>query len=217
MNGKEIYKIWAPESAKWTEWVRPVPFIRIKEDFKNTRINEFEISDINYFNGIQNNVAIIVDLPGYDSIKEGISLVKDGFRPIPVYNGTFEQKDSVATTDNAIIEEALVFGAVELKKLQISENALPAFLIDTNRMNRYKMSVSVFDNSWDLYHQDLPSAEYFLKNKIDKIIIRSNIKIQEDLNKIFYKFQSKGIQIYFTNGFEEPKKVLLKKPKEKEE
>ena len=52
MNGKEIYKIWAPESAKWTEWVRPVPFIRIKEDFKNTRINEFEIRNINYFNEI---------------------------------------------------------------------------------------------------------------------------------------------------------------------
>ena len=29
MIGKEIYKIYAPDSAKWTEWVRPVPFVAI--------------------------------------------------------------------------------------------------------------------------------------------------------------------------------------------
>lgn len=29
MIGKEIYKIYAPNDAKWTEWVRPVPFIAI--------------------------------------------------------------------------------------------------------------------------------------------------------------------------------------------
>ena len=29
MIGKKIYKIYAPDSAKWTEWVRPVPFVAI--------------------------------------------------------------------------------------------------------------------------------------------------------------------------------------------
>ena len=29
MRGKEIYKIYAPEGAKWTQWVRPVPFVAI--------------------------------------------------------------------------------------------------------------------------------------------------------------------------------------------
>ena len=29
MIGKEIYKIYAPMGAKWTQWVRPVPFVAI--------------------------------------------------------------------------------------------------------------------------------------------------------------------------------------------
>lgn len=28
MIGKEIYKIWAPFDCMWTDWVRPVPFVR---------------------------------------------------------------------------------------------------------------------------------------------------------------------------------------------
>ena len=29
MIGKEIYKIYAPRDAKWTSWIRPVPFVAI--------------------------------------------------------------------------------------------------------------------------------------------------------------------------------------------
>ena len=73
------------------------------------------------------------------------------------------------------------------------------------------MDVSIFDNSWDAYAQDLPSSEYFLENGIDKIIIRSET-IQKDLNKILFKFQKKGIKILFTDGYEKPKNVKLRKP-----
>lgn len=30
MAGKEVYKIWAPFDCMWTDWVRPVPFIRFR-------------------------------------------------------------------------------------------------------------------------------------------------------------------------------------------
>ena len=29
MIGKETYKIYAPDGTKWTEWIRPVPFVAI--------------------------------------------------------------------------------------------------------------------------------------------------------------------------------------------
>ena len=77
------------------------------------------------------------------------------------------------------------------------------------------MNESVFDNSWDIYAQDIPSAEYFLKNDIHKIIVRSD-SIQEDLKKILYKIQSKGLEIFFTDGYEPPKKVKINKPYKKE-
>ena len=211
MTGKEIYKIWAPTEAKWVDWVRPVPFVGINESFEGYEVDEFLIPKINYIKEPISDMAIIIDLPGNNSIKEGIALAKIGFRPIPIYNGTDEQNGATATVDNRAIKMGLIKGALELKKIEIPDNAPPAFLLDTNRMNRYKMDQSVFDNSWDIYAQDLPSAEYFLKNGINKMIVRGEA-IQTDLQKILYSFQQKGIIIYLTNGYENTQKVILKKP-----
>lgn len=215
MDGREIFKIWAPLGAKWIDWVRPVPFIGINDNLKAYEVCNFENNSINYLDNLAEDVAIIVDLPGNDSIVEGILLAKRGFRPIPVYNGTNEQRNAMATVDNKTIELGLIEGAVELQKIKLSQEAPPAFLLDSNRMNRYKMDASVFDNSWDIYHQDIPSCEYFFKNGINKIIIRGRT-VNKDLNKILYKFQRKGMKILFTNGYDEPKEVKLKKPKEKD-
>ena len=119
------------------------------------------------------------------------------------------------TTDNNSIQVGLIWGANILKETKIEKDAPPAFLIDSNRLNRHKISVSVFDNSWDLYHQDMPTAEYFLKNGIDTIIIRGD-KVAKDLNKILFEFPKKGVRILFANGYNEPREVKLKKPPRKE-
>ena len=212
MTGREIYKIWAQEGAKWVDWVRPVPFVTIGDNYKkdiyiNISHNELKI---NYISNFCKNTAIIVDLNGIESINEGISLAKKGFRPIPLYNGTDEQLGSMPTTDNYSIKEGLILGAFELKKLSISNLAYPAFLLDTNRMNSFKMNYSVYDNSWDIYNQDMPSAEYLLKNDIDRIVIVTN-KIQRDLKLILYEYQKKKIKIFLTDRFYEPKRIKIKK------
>ena len=77
-----------------------------------------------------------------------------------------------------------------------------------------KMNPSVFDNSWDIYAQDIPSAEYFLKNGICNIIVRGDC-IQKDLKKILYPFQLKGINIFLADEYENPKAVRLKKTRER--
>ena len=212
MTGKDIYKIWAPVNKKWVDWIRPVPFIMIDENYKVEEYCNLKEYKINYLEKYENNIAIIVDLPGLESINEGISLARLGFRPVPVYNGVVEQTNSKAVTNNYIIGEGLIWGAEKLKQIEILDDAAPAFLVDSNRMNRFKMDDSYFDNSWDLYYQDVPSSEYFLKNNINKIIIRGN-KINRDLNKILFEFQKKGLEIYFTDGFDIPKKLKLKKVK----
>ena len=73
------------------------------------------------------------------------------------------------------------------------------------------MDLGIFDNSWDVYHQDLPTAEYFLANGIHKIIIVGQ-SVARDLVKILRPFQKKGIEIFLTNGYEVPQKVTLHKP-----
>ena len=214
MTGKEVFKIWAPNGAKWVDWVRPVPFVQIDdEDFKIYKSGNFSIPKINYINELEKDTAIIVDLPEYYSINDGISLSKIGYRPIPVFNGTAQSKNARSTVDNHAVEAGLIFGALELQKVELDTDAPPVFLTDSNRLNRYKVDIFIFDNSWDLYHQDLPSAEYFIKNGINKIIIRGN-EFNTDLKKILFRHQEKGMKIYFTEGYDEPKEVKLKKIKE---
>ena len=214
MKGKDIYKIWAPSEAKWTQWLRPVPFVQIDNELKINEFCNFFIPTINYIKEIPTDTAIIVDIPSYSGIKEGIALARIGFRPIPLYNGTNEQPGAMPVVDNNSIEMALIWGAMELEKIKIENDAPPVFLLDSNRMHRFKMDVSVFDNSWDIYDQDMPSAEYFLKNGIRKIVVRGE-KIQKDLRKILYKFQKKKIKILFTDGYKEPEEIVVKKPPHK--
>ena len=209
MTNKEIYKKWAPYNIKWSSWVRPVPFIYLDE-----KINEFidyTLLHINYLNKALDNTAIIIDINGIDSIKEGIELSKISYRPIPIFNGT-SSNNALSTTDNKLIEPLLVWGALELQKIKLKDDALPIFLLDENRLNRYKINRGVFDNSWDIYYQDLPSSKYFLNNGIDKILVRAN-KINKDLNKILYDYQKNNIKILFTNGFEPIKEIKIKKIK----
>lgn len=210
MTSKEIFQIWSPVGKKWVDWVRPVPFIAINEYSKMHRVSNLTIPTIPFLNETCEDAAIIVDLPGIQSVQEGIALAKSGYRPIPIFNGTIPQQNARATVDNQSVGIALTWGASELQNIDISNQALPAFLTDSNRMHRFKMEYSLFDNSWDVYPQDLPSAEYFIHNGIHKIILIGE-SISKDLKKILYEFQKKKIEIFWTKGYEPPKKVTVRK------
>jgi hypothetical protein len=211
MTKNDIFKIWAPADSIWSPWVRPVPFAA-GDDFGKTNPNPaFTMPHIGYIGRAPENTAVILDLPGCDSIKEGLALAGLGFRPVPLCNGTNAPGGAMALVDNRPAERALIWGAKELEKLAIDKEAPPAFLLDSNRTHRYRMNDSVFDNSWDIYDQDMPPAEYFTDNGIYKIIVRGG-SIQRDLAKILYTFQKKGITTLFTKGYEAPKITAVKKP-----
>lgn len=210
MTNKEIYKIWAPDKKRWVDWVRPVPFINIDDSSSRKEFIDYRIPSINYLKKLLNDTALIIDIPGIASIKEGIALAKLGYRPIPIFNGTDPPIGTISTTNNQIIKPLLIWGAFELKNIKLKNDAPPVFLLDQNRLNRYKINNGIFDNSWDIYDGDLPSPKYLLENGINKIIVRSNFQAK-DLRKILYKWQKNNIKIFFTNGYEEPKEVKLKK------
>lgn len=209
MIGEEIYKIYAPSGAKWTEWVRPVPFIAI-DTYNRKPISDWIDRKMVALKQYEKDTAIFIDLPGKESIEVGISLANIGYRPIPLFNGTDEQIGSQATTDTYLIESCLINGSEKLKHIQIKYDANPAFLLDSSRTNRYRAKESIFDNSWDLYKQDIPTAKYFKENGICKIVVVGN-NIQRDLRKIFFEIQDAGIEIYLTDGYTTAKKIILKK------
>jgi hypothetical protein len=206
MINKDVFKIWAPSNKKWVDWVRPVPFIAINKHTKKFQPANCVLPCVSYLDKNDTTTAIIVDLPGTQSVEVGILLTQYGYRPIPIYNGTVQQKGSRATTDNSLITSALVWGASKLSDVELEDDASPAFLTDSNRMHRLRIDDSIFDNSWDVYHQDLPSEEYFIKNDIQKILVISD-NLTMDFKKIFAEYTQKKIQIFWTNGYEEPKRV----------
>lgn len=210
MTDKEIYRIWAPVGKRWVDWIRPVPFVEIHEITKNYSFTPFEVPEVDFMNEECKGAAIIVDLSGADSVEEGIALAKKGYRPIPLFNGTIEQPGARATVDNQSVVVALFSATKHLMEIELADDALPVFMLDSNRLNRYKVDVSVFDNSWDIFPQDMPTADYFLKNGITKMVVVGKA-LSRDLKKILYEYQKKKIQIYLTNGYEEPKKVKIRK------
>ena len=52
MTGREVYEIWAKEGAKWTDWVRPVPFIAIDDNAQIMEFYDLNIPDIFYLKEI---------------------------------------------------------------------------------------------------------------------------------------------------------------------
>ena len=210
MKAKEVYKTWYEKGGIWKGWIRPVPFIGIDTPKENLEIIDYHIPKIKYINKMFRDTAIIIDESGVDSIEEGIALAHLGYIPIPIFNGTNPSINSKATTNNSIIEPLLIWGALKLNEMKLNKDNPPVFLLDSNRLHRYKITSSIFDNSWDVYPQDLPTHHYFKKNNITKIIVRSN-KLNKDLKKILYQYQKNKIDILFTNGYEEPKKVKIKK------
>ena len=209
MIGKEIYKIFAPADAKWVEWVRPVPFVAI-DTYNRTPAIDWQDRKAIFIENYQSDTAIFIDLPGKEAIELSIDLAYKGYRPIPLFNGTDEQNGAQATTDTYLIESSLINGAKKLKDIHLKNDANPAFLLDYFRTNRYRAKESIFDNSWDLYKQDIPSAQYFKRNGINKIIIVSK-EIQKDLKKIFLNFQDNDIKLYFTEGYLPAKNIVLHK------
>ena len=209
MIGKEVYKIYAPNGAKWVEWIRPVPFVAI-DTYHRKPIVDWVERKIMFLQQYQKDTAIIVDLPGKESIELGIGLAHIGYRPIPLFNGTDEQPGSQATTNTYWVESCLINASQKLKNIPLQHDTNPAFLLDSYRRNRYRAKESIFDNSWDIYKQDVPSAEYFKQNDITKIIVVGNT-IQHDLKKILFIWQEKGLTIYLTEGYTSPKRVVLQK------
>ena len=116
----------------------------------------------------------------------------------------------VAMDTYNLVESALINGSEKLKNIKLEEDANPTFLLDSSRVNRYREKESIFDNSWDLYKQDIPSSEYFKQNGITKIIVIGE-EINSDLKKIFLEFQKDGIEFFLTDGYSSIKKVILKK------
>ena len=216
----ETYKIWAPEGSKWADWAKPVLFAAIKGD-QQFLGKGLASPQIKWISELQRDTVIIVDLPDKEGVEEGLALARLGWRPVPLYNGVnpkpgFAGIGVIDTQPFAVLEmqdleTALYQGGKLLQTIEIPLDAPPAFLLDSRRMYETGKLPGYYDNRWCVFPQDMPSADYLLKNNIKNIIVRSG-RITDDLSHILLRYRDRGIDIFLCDGENPPAPAAVYKP-----
>src|SRR5437016_3971940 len=85
MTKEELFEIWAPPNGRWSPWVKPVLFA-CKDHEPGWGAGTSMDFDTSGIPSIQNNAALVLDLPGADGIRAGVALAAQGYRPVPLYN-----------------------------------------------------------------------------------------------------------------------------------
>ena len=202
----ETYKIWAPDDAIWTQWAKPVLFIRQPDSINKVELN---IPEIKWIQSLERNTMIIVDLPRHSGVEESLGLARLGYRPVPLYNGVDGPSLSTIVKVHDIVK-ALYKGADELVSCNIRADAPPVFMLDSNRMSGSGKQPGKYDNRWCVFPQDMPSAAFIMNNGINRVIVRAD-SIANDLSHILWRYQKEGIDIYQCNG-QTVKKVPVTEP-----
>ena len=199
MNGKEMYKAWAPDTGTtpWTRFAKPALFVRADEFALPKTIIQIPNVPAEIAIRQAGGTAVIVDLPGAASVENGLALAQSGMRPVPLYNGIHETKigGMPPAVDNAPIIDALEAGVPVLCSAYIPPGAPPAFLLDYNRENEMPNAQHMYDNRWSLDFEDMPEAAYMTDAGINRIILWTNGTVRSDLHPVLDSYRDAGMEI----------------------
>jgi hypothetical protein len=190
-SNEACYAVWAPEGGLWSPWVRPVLFTQLdalglgQDAVDPTGLDDARLPDAR-------GGAVIVDLPGSESVLLGLAMARRGFRPIPLFNST---SGPAALVDVRPIAQQLYSGAWVLREIRLPPDAPPAFLIDADRMRGTPLP-GKFDNRSVVLPQDFPSGTFLRSRKIDEaLLIQRGTSVKEDLAHVLVRWQEAGVRL----------------------
>jgi len=194
IDSEECFAIWAPDGAAWTPWAKPVPFA------SNPLLSTDPLPPLPRVDGPgipipSGRAAIVVDLAGAESVLVGLALALQGFRPVPLFNGTLGPSPVV---DVRALLDALGAGSQLLKTLVLRPDAPPAFLLDAQRRGEVAGSLEGrYDNRWIVFPQDFPSATFLQTRGIRDIVLllAGTLKPAEDLAHVLLRWQQGGMHL----------------------
>ena len=138
--------------------------------------------------------AIIVDVPGRDSIALGAGLAAHAHLITTFDN--FPHPLGVTPSHETLAAMLYYAAEIEAKQAAAPANAPPVFLLDSHRLEAYKDADTQFDNR---YLAKLPSAQKFQERGIKSIIYvtpdRTRTEELDDLNEDFVEYQNKGLNV----------------------
>ena len=224
MTREEFYNLWAPNGTPWSRWVKPVLFAFMDglEPSAPAMIRPPSIDGVSAL-GFP-STAVVVDLPGPESVRTGIELAQLGYRPVPVFNALPRPSPDRLTggIGNTVVDvEATVCAIVEatrtLSSLSLAWDAPPAFLLDARRAGpRLNPPPRAFDNRSVHFTTDFPSALFLRSQGIRHVVLLDDAEGQprRDVAHALRAWQEGGINLYGKTPDEagEPSPLLVAKP-----
>lgn len=226
MTKEELFSIWSPAGGLWSPWVKPVLFAHFDEQqcasIPTTPVSEslalagWRPADAQWISQ-DGRTALVVDLPGEQSVEVGLALAGSGYRPVPLFNACPppwgwlpppvpplspqliipEQRRHAAVVDVWPILVALWRGAELIRDVPLPNDAPPAFLLDANRRGSGPRFGGDYDNRSVSFPTDFPSANFLLAQGIGQAVLiqRGEPQPQADLAHTLRRWQDAGIQV----------------------
>jgi hypothetical protein len=192
-TGEAAFAVWAPDGDFWSQWAKPVVFANAPALINDAVLTLPSLDNLP-LPGPFDPAAIVVDLPGDQSVLMGLALAARGYRPVPLFNGTSGPNAVIPVEP---IETALGSGAEVLKRTTLSPEARPAFLLDANRTLVGGAGPGQYDNRWIILPQDVPSATTLRSRGITQVtVVRRSAPVpDQDLSVVLRHWQEGGIAI----------------------
>jgi hypothetical protein len=191
VNREELFQAWAPESSPWSTWAKPVLFAHVDpEGVAPEPLAAWE--DLTWLP--DRPTALVVDLPGAEAVRLGVTLAAHGWQPVPLFNGV---PGPFAVVTLGELEGAVVSGAERLAGAALPAEAPPAFLLDARRMAvGIDPAPGLFDNRWLAFPQDFPSARFLVSRGITAAMLVSETgKVADDLAHVLLRWQRGGVAL----------------------
>lgn len=195
IQGEACFAIWAPDPTLWSQWAKPVLFASAKELPIDAPLAMPSPEALQLLPHASSGAAVVVDLPGSESVDIGLALAANGFRPVPLYDGTTGPSPVV---DMGPLIAALGAGSQRLAVLPIPANAPPAFLLDSNRRGPVGATPpGAYDNRWVVLPQDFPSATLLASQGIREVtvVFESVLEPANDLAHVLRRWQEGGLAL----------------------
>ncbi len=213
LTRERIFKLWAPERAPWSAWAKPVLFSQLDalSAEHGTELPSPSVSS--WAPKADGRTAIVLDLPGVESVLFGEALALIGFRPVPLFNalpGPRVSEDASEIhprplVDMHSISDALLRSSARIEAVlsSLALEAPPAFLLDADRREGRTPRPGDFDNRSLSLPTDFPSAEFLLAHGVFEVLLvtRSSSTLSaagqpaSDLAHTLVRWQIAGIAI----------------------
>lgn len=201
MLARQTFAAWAPPESIWSAWAKPALFSDLDRVPSSLGSAEpLTADDAPWLPVFDRRTAIVLDLPGEIAVLRGIQLARHGYRPVPLFNTTFQYG---AMVDVREILQGLNLGRRLLPDIKLPDDAPPVFLLDAKRLPMSGRGVpGAYDNRWVTLPQDFPSAAKLRAHGIATILLwqRENAQPAEDLAHVLRRWQDGGLDIYVEYG-----------------